>query len=78
MLNGSTYRFWQFIVLIVLLQSYPDDDSKNDRNVLVIYVIKRILYMCICWFSCISVSNKYSKYIFLALIIHHAKFLCCI
>ena len=78
MLNSSTYRVWQFIVLVVLLQNYPDVDNKSDRNVLVIYVIKPILYMCICWFHFIRLSNKYSKYMFLALIIHHAKRLCCI
>jgi hypothetical protein len=34
--SGSTNTIWQFVVLWVLLWSYPeDDDHKSDRNILV-------------------------------------------
>ena len=36
-LSGSTDIIWQFVVLFVLLYSCPDDDdSKRDRNTLVV------------------------------------------
>jgi len=35
--NGSIDIDWQFVVFLVLLQSYPDDDDgKSDRNMLLI------------------------------------------
>jgi hypothetical protein len=35
-LNGSADAVWQFIVSLVRLYSYPDDDGKRDGNMLVI------------------------------------------
>jgi len=61
MLSGSTYTILQFVVFLVLLYSYPDDDSKSHQNMLVIKnVIKHVLYMCICWFYCLI--NVYTVY----------------
>jgi hypothetical protein len=35
-LNGSSDTVWQFIVSLIRLYSYPDDDGKRDGNMMVI------------------------------------------
>jgi hypothetical protein len=50
MLSCSIQVIWQFVVFLVLLLSYHDDDRKSDQNGLVINnVIIHTLYMCNSW-----------------------------
>jgi hypothetical protein len=39
-LSGSTYIIWQCVAFFVFLWSYPDDDCKSDRKLLVINNIR--------------------------------------
>jgi len=44
MSNGSTYTILRYVVFLIPLYSYPDDDSKSDQNMLVIDMSQTMFY----------------------------------
>ena len=78
--NLEWFQVYNFVVycILILLESYPDDNSKIDRNILVIrstYVMKHTVYMCICWVCYMSVNT--AVHYLLQVIVHVTINICC-